>query len=113
MYGFSPADGGVGRWSNMNLPHIDVSVSLTEKLKMDFLLGYMFAPENNGVGGGHNRGLLFTWKNTFTLAEGLISEKDKLTGHLLVEMIDPGDYYNGTQQDELAGFLRSEISYSF
>ena len=84
-----------------------------DKLKMDFLLGYMFAPEADAVGGGNNRGLLFTWWNKYTLKEKMFSENDKLFGHVLVELMQAGDYYGEDQQDELAAFLRFELSYSF
>ncbi|MCK4565035.1 MAG: hypothetical protein KAU94_10230, partial [Verrucomicrobia bacterium] len=59
--------GAAGRWANISMPHIDFSISPMKNYKADFLLGYMFAPQDNGPGGGHNRGLLFTWWNRFTI----------------------------------------------
>lgn len=112
VYGFDTD--GAGRWSNLSMPHVDFSISPIDKLKIDLLLGYMWAPEADAVGGGHNRGWLFTWWNKYTLAEGLLSEKDKLFGHVLVELMEPGDYYSQAQRDEdIAAFLRFELSYSF
>ena len=95
------------------MPHIDFSISPTQKLKIDLLLGYMFAPEADAIGGGHNRGLLFTWWNKYTFAEKILSQRDKLTGHLLIELMQPGDYYTDAQQDDTAAFLRLELSYGF
>lgn len=113
VYAYTPADGGVGRWSNVSMPHIDFSISPMKKLKSDLLLGYMFAPSNDSPAGGHNRGLLFTWWNKFTLKEKMLSDRDKLTGHFLVELMQPGDYYTSNQRDHTASFIRLEISYAF
>jgi hypothetical protein len=113
VYAFSNPDGGIARWSNVSMPHLDFSISPMKNYKCDLLLGYMFAPEKLGQGSGHNRGLLFTWWNKFTIKEQLFTQKDKLTGHLLLELMDPGDYYSGTQREHTAIFTRAEISYSF
>jgi hypothetical protein len=104
---------GAGRWSNLNMPYIDFSISPIEKLRIDLLLGYMWAPEDNGAGGGNDRGLLITFQNSFTLKEKLFTSKDKLSGHLLFEFMEPGNYYTDDQQDHTASFLRAELSYSF
>ena len=113
LYVYSYDTTGGGRWANVSMPHIDFSVSPCKAWKSDVLLGYMFAPQDNGPGGGHNRGMLFTWWNRFTLKEGVFTEKDKVTGHLLLEVFDPADYYSGSQRDHTAAFLRGELSYTF
>lgn len=113
LYVYAYDTEGAGRWSNLSMPHVDFSISPTKRLKMDFLLGYMFAPEDDGIGGGHNRGLLFTWWNKFTIKEGLFSSNDKLTGHLMGELFQPGDYYTDNQENETAAFLRAELVYAF
>jgi hypothetical protein len=104
---------GAGQWKNVSMPHIDFSISPCKSLKSDLLLGYMFAPTADGLGGGNNRGLLFTWWNRFTIKEKMLSDRDKLTGHFLFELVQPGDYYNDEQQDNTATFLRLELSYAF
>jgi hypothetical protein len=101
---------GAGRWSNVNMPHLDFTFVPTEGLKTDAMLGYMLAPEEDGPGTGDERGILGVLWNRFTLGEKLLSERDKLTGHLLLEVLDPGDYYNVS---DLAYFARWEISYAF
>jgi hypothetical protein len=113
LYVYSFDTTGAGQWQNVSMPHIDFSISPFKNYKSDLLLGYMFAPEANGTGGGHNRGLLFTWWNRFTIKEQLFTQKDKLTGHLLLELMDPGDYYTGTQREHTAVFARAELNYSF
>lgn len=113
VYSFGPPDGGIGRWSNVSMPHIDFSIAPCKGYKTELLLGYMFAPEDNGAGGGHNRGWLFTWWNHFTIAEKLFCQTDKLGGHFLLELMDPGDYYTGDQREHTAVFARAELSYSF
>ncbi len=112
IYAFGPPD-GIAQWGNVSMPHIDFSISPAKNYKTDLLLGYMFAPQNNSTTGGYNRGLLFTWWNRFTIKEHLFTDKDKLTAHLLLELMDPGDYYTGTQRDHTAIFTRAELSYSF
>ncbi|MBN2684323.1 MAG: hypothetical protein JXR40_03510 [Pontiellaceae bacterium] len=113
LYVYSFDTTGAAAWKNVSMPHVDFSISPIKGLKTDLLLGYMMAPENDGLGGGHNRGLLFTCKNSFTLKEGLFSESDSLSGHLLFEIFEPDDYYNGSQQDRTASFARAELTYSF
>ena len=113
LYVYSYDTTGAGQWKNVSMPHIDFSISPMKNLKSDFLLGYMFAPENDGLGSGHNRGLLFTWWNKFTIADQLFSQRDKLTGHVLFELMQPGDYYDSAQRDNTATFLRFELNYAF
>ena len=113
LYVYAFDTDGAGRWSNLNMPYIDFSISPVKKLKIDLLLGYMWAPEDNGAGGGNDRGLLFTCKNSFTLKDKLFTAKDRLSGHLLFEFMEPGNYYTDDQQDHTAAFLRAELTYSF
>jgi len=47
----------------------------------------------------------------FTLGENALRKKDKLTGHLWLEMLDPGSYYKA--QDEEAYFARWQLQYAF
>ncbi|RKX42521.1 MAG: hypothetical protein DRP64_09720 [Verrucomicrobia bacterium] len=113
LYVYSYDTTGAGQWKNVSMPHIDFSISPMKNYKADFLLGYMFAPENDGLGSGHNRGLLFTWWNRFTIKEQLFSQRDKLSGHILFEMMQPGAYYDADQRDHIATFLRFELNYAF
>jgi len=113
LYVYAYDTDGAGRWSNLNMPYIDFSISPIKKLRINLMLGYMWAPEDNGAGGGNDRGLLITCKNSFTLKEKLFTSKDKLSGHILFEFLEPGNYYTDDQQDHTALFLRAELSYSF
>jgi hypothetical protein len=49
-------------------------------------------------------------KGEFAPAENKRIAQDKLTGHLLAEVLKPGDYY---RLDDTAVFLRWELLYSF
>jgi hypothetical protein len=104
---------GAGRWSNVSMPHVDFSFNPVEKLKTSLLLGYMYAPEKDLTTGGDKRGFLATLWNRFTIKENLLSDGDKLSGHVLFEAMDPGDYYTSDQQNHLALFARVELNYSF
>jgi hypothetical protein len=103
-------DGAV-RWSNLNMPYVDFEVTPSSVYRTKVLAGYMFAPEEDGSGGGSHRGLLFTWWNYFNLAEKILGSKDKLTGHLLLELVNPGDYYLNDR--DTAIFARWELMYTF
>lgn len=101
---------GAGRWSNLSMPHVDFNFAPNDRIAFKNLLGYMFAPEDNGPGPGDERGLLLTMRADLKLKEGLLLEKDELFGHLTLEIVDPGDYYN---VDATADFIRWELSYKF
>ena len=103
---------GAGRWSNLSMPHAGVSLSPVKWLKTSVMVAYLFAPEKDGPGDGDERGFLCTLKNEFTVGENLLSHKDKLAGHLLVEVLEPGNYYD-TQKSDTAVFARWELVYSF
>lgn len=113
LYVYSYDTDGAGRWSNISMPHIDFSFHPTAKIQTSCLLGYMFAPEKDSVTDGRNRGLLATIWNRFTIKENLWTEGDKLAGHVLIEAMDPGDYYTQEQRHSTAFFGRVELNYSF
>ena len=102
---------GAGRWSNLNMPHIDFTMSPIDKvLKVQLMGAYLMAPEKDGPGGGSERGWLGTWRNDFLIKEKLLGSKDKLFGHFLVEVLEPGNYYNVS---DTSYFVRLELSYAF
>lgn len=103
---------GVGYWSNVSMPHVDFSISPFKFYQADFLLGYMMAPEKD-TGLGSERGILFTWWNKFTLKEKLFTNADKLSGHILMEVFEPGDYYTSNLKGDTACFFRVDLTYSF
>ena len=102
---------GAGRWSNVSMPHVDLTFSPFKGVKTAAMVGYMMAPEEDGPGGGDERGLLGTMRTDFTVRERLLTSKDKLTGHLLFEVVDPGDYYSSERHT--AYFARWELMYAF
>lgn len=112
LYVYSFDADGAGRWSNVSMPHAGVSLSPLKWLRTSAMVGYMFAPEEDGPGGGDERGLLAVLKNEFTFGENLLMHKDKLTGHLWLEVLEPGNYYD-TQESDTAVFARWEIAYAF
>lgn len=99
-----------GRWSNLLTPHAGVTLNPLAKMKTTLSVNYLYAPEADGSGGGHERGWLGVLKNEFTLAEKRWLPKDKLTGHLWLEVLEPGNYYKA---DDLALFARWELNYQF
>ena len=99
-----------GRWSNVSMPYISLSCTPNESGRLALLAGYMSAPEKSGPGGGGERGWLGTARYDITLAQRVFTNKDRLFGHLLLEVFEPGDYYNVRKT---AHFARWEISYEF
>lgn len=99
VYGFD-AD-GAGRWSNVTMPYVGLDVPFSSKVSLNLLAGYMFAPESsaNIPGSDDERGFLGTAWLKFKL-------NDTWSGHLLGEVVEPGDYYN---VDDTAHFVRFEM----
>jgi hypothetical protein len=94
---------GAGRWSNVSMPYLELRLPFHPKISLDLLGGWMMAPEENGPGGGDERGFLGTAWLKFKLS-------DIWTGHLLAEFVDPGDYYNVS---DTAHFIRLEFMCRF
>ena len=113
VYSFD-ADMPAARWSNVMMPHVGVSCEPTARVKTSLAAAYLQAPEKDGPGGGDERGWLYKAMAEFKIAEGLMVKtgglKDKLTGHLLVEALEPGDYY---KVDDTAYFARWQLAYEF
>jgi hypothetical protein len=99
-----------GRWSNVMMPNLGLTLKPRGWLKLSAFGGYMLAPEDDGPGGGDERGWLGVVKSEFTLREKLLGKRDKLTGHLWLEVLEPGDYYN---VDDTAWFARWQLVYEF
>ncbi|NQT81707.1 alginate export family protein [bacterium] len=101
VYGFD-AD-GAGRWSNVTMPYLGLDVPFSPKASLSLIGGWMMAPEENGPGSGDQRGFLGTAWFKFKL-------NDTWSGHLLAEIVDPGDYY---VVDDTAHFVRIEFMTKF
>ena len=107
LYGFD-AD-GVGTWNNLTQVWLEVGGGFGEKgaHKVKATVGPVFAPERNGAGGGDERGWLETVFYTFPVAKGRFGD---LTGHLFLEVFEPGDYY---VSDKTAYFFRWQLNWAF
>ena len=99
-----------GRWSNLTMPNAKITMAPAKWVKTTAMLGYLMADENDGPGPGTERGWLGTVKGEFTIAEKMLTKTDKLTGHLLAEVLEPGDYY---LSERTTCFLRWEVMYAF
>lgn len=99
-----------GRWSNVMMPNVGLTLKPLAGMKLSLFGGYMMAVEEDGPGGGNERGWLGVAKSEFTLREKVLGKKDKLTGHLWFEVLEPGDYY---KVDETAWFARWQLMYEF
>lgn len=98
------------RWSNLIAPNIGFCSSPGKQWMSNISLYYLSSFEGDGAGNGKERGWLAKWRNDLTLKENWFIPKDKLAGHLQIEVLEPGDYYT---QDDTSVFLRWEVSYAF
>ena len=107
LYGFD-AD-GVGTWRNLVETWGEVGGAFGENgaHKVKFTAGPVWAPETDGAGGGHYRGFLETLFWSFPVAKGRFGD---LTGHLFLEVFEPGGYY---VSDETAFFFRWQLNWAF
>lgn len=99
-----------GRWSNVTMPYVSLSLKPTGESRLSLLLGRMTAPERDGPGGGSERGWLGTARYDFAIGNRWVTDKDRLFGHLLLEVLEPGNYY---EVSDTAYFARWELSYAF
>lgn len=102
---------GAARWSNLTFYNASAGFSPYKKGVISAMVGQLEAPEADGPGGGHHKGLYAGTSFGFVLPSPKITAKDSAKGHLVAEMIDPGDYY--TSARETGYFIRGEIMYSF
>lgn len=83
--------GKVAYWSNFASIFAKANFNVTENVKLGFDFHHMLAPQDAPVGGfpggtGGTRGDLIIGKMSYTLNENV-------SGHLLWEHFEPGDYY--------------------
>ncbi len=110
LYIFSWDAEKAGFWTNLLYPYLQAVCSPAEGQKLRLSLGPLLAEEQNGPGGGDLRGWLGIARWDFPIAKGLLGSSDDLSGHLLAEVLDPGDYY---KVDNTAYFLRWEVLYRY
>lgn len=110
LYIYSYDADAAGRWGNVMMPHVGVSLSPVKNIKTSAMVAYLRAPEEDGPGGGDERGWLGVVKGEFLIRERLLCKKDKLTGHLWLEVLEPGNYYN---VEDTAYFARWQLMYEF
>lgn len=101
---------GAARWSNVSMPYAEFSMTPSKRFKTYAQVGYMMAPEDNGPGDGDLRGWFYFVKGEFVIGNAMLSKRDKLTGHVWLEFIDPGDYY---KVEDTSYFVRFEMLYAF
>lgn len=99
-----------GRWSNLTMPHVDLSMAPMKDVSVTAMAAWLGAMENNGPGIGKDRGMLYVARVDATLARNTLVQNDRLFGHVILEVLDPGNYYNVT---DTAYFFRWEVSYAF
>ncbi|OQA25019.1 MAG: hypothetical protein BWY59_01941 [Verrucomicrobia bacterium ADurb.Bin345] len=99
-----------GRWSNLTMPNVGLSLKPMPWLKTSAMVAYLRANEKDGPGGGAERGWLGVIKGEFEIKQKLFCQRDKLSAHLWLEVLEPGNYY---KVEDTAYFARWELMYQF
>jgi hypothetical protein len=97
-------DREVGLWSNMILPEFMLTVKPTDRLTQSIRYLYFMADRSNGPGDGNERGHNFQWITNYIFNKNL-------TGNVVVEWFEPGDYYLDNADGAL--YARYQFIYSF
>ena len=100
---------GVGTWHNLAQFWLEAGASFGESGAHKFRcsVGPVCAPERDGAGGGHHRGWLESFFYSFPVASG---PAGKLSGHLFLEVFEPGSYY---VSGKTAYFFRWQLEWAF
>lgn len=101
---------GAGNWNNLIYPHISAGGKSDSGHSLSLSAGTMHAEERNGAGSGRHRGDLYTAQWGFPLCKGFKNGAGKTTGHIRLELFNPGDYYTS---DHTAYYLRWEVLVTF
>lgn len=101
---------GIGQWQNIFYVWAEGSATPRTGHRLKACVGPMHAPEADGVGGGHERGWLGSFRYDFPLL-GASDDAFRLYGHVFAELLLPGDYY--APSADPAWFLRWELSLAF
>ncbi len=112
IYTLASTGRGVAYWENLVAPYMRLALRPSEKISAEASLYYMGSAESEhphivwapGFGDGKRRGLLSAVKVAYRMNKNL-------SGHLLWERFDPGDYYG--DDADAANFLRWELFYTF
>ncbi|MBN2184731.1 MAG: alginate export family protein [Candidatus Krumholzibacteriota bacterium] len=116
IYTLATTGKGVAYWENLFAPNIKLTLKPLEDMTAEASLYYMNSPEDPPADGrdlpglgpvfgeGRVRGFLSAVKISYKMNKNI-------SGHLLWERFDPGDYYN--EGTDTANFLRWELFYNF
>jgi hypothetical protein len=103
---------GLGYWSNLIYPAVTIGVDSKVRHRFKCYAGPMFCAEDDGYGGGDSsyQGMLAVARYDFPLRTAGKNERFDISGHVMGEVLQPGDYYI---TDKTAYFVRWEIVVRF
>lgn len=102
--GTTTMDPDVGLWSNMIIPELLITVKPTDRLSQSVRYLYYLADRSTGPGDGNERGHNFQLITNYTFTKNL-------TGNVIVEWFEPGDYYQEDADGAL--YARYQFIYTF
>jgi hypothetical protein len=103
---------GAGYWSNLLYPHLQAGATVGPAHRLSASTGPMCAAVEDDLGGGG--GSLYGWLGTlrydFLICKGIFGKRGDIYGHIMGEVLEPGDYYTS---NETAYFVRWELSFQY
>ena len=102
---------GLAYWTNLIYPALEVG-GKWERHSAFASAGPMFAAVQDDMGGGDSlyEGMFYRVRYDFPIWKDLFGKRGDLQGHVVAEVLDPGDYY---ASDDLAYFVRWEVSFKY
>lgn len=97
-------------WTNLLYPHLEVILSPLDEHTVGLEAGPMFAAENDTEQDERYRGLLGVARYQFPLLKGLFRHGRKVTGTVMAEVFDAGDYFADA---ETGYYLRFQLIATF
>ena len=102
---------GVGYWTNLMFPSLSAGVSWNGRHDFSVRSGPMYAAVRDiDTAEGRYMGWFTSAKAGFTIVKGAFDGRGDITGYVLGELFNPGDYYNDGKP---AWFLRWQLLFSF
>lgn len=100
------------RWSNLVYPHMELKLTPVSKHKISFQCGPMFAAERDNDADSSYRGFYTQARYDFPLISGIFGKRGDLSGALVAENLQYGDYYDH-DSESAATWVRCELNAKF
>lgn len=111
VLGYTFDSDGIFVLQNMWYTYLEGGIHFKPGHRLAGTLGWLYAPEADGSGGGHHRGAMGTVQYDFPLWSSAAENGPKVYGHVVAQGLQPNNYYEN--DNHLAYMLRWELSFRF